>query len=178
MSCLHNLGYCAWTEGRLDDAERYYVEAVSERKTAGIDQGQILTLSGLAEICRIRGRTENALEYLREAPGLSRDATGQRHWPVVDALDKAARFAEMAGSHATAARLWSAAARAHEERATISDIAERRERERCMDRARTELGERAWHEEWEVGRRMTQQEAVEFALANLPFSTKGSETAA
>jgi tetratricopeptide (TPR) repeat protein len=67
---LHNLGWLAWHEGRLDEAEQYLTRALEIRQTYGNEYGVARTLEILARLRASQQRYDEARDRFRHASAI------------------------------------------------------------------------------------------------------------
>jgi len=156
-------GRVASRAGRLVEAERWLGEARVHYRDMGDRGFERVVTSELAHVLRREGRLdEAAAEYRRTILGWRQ--SGNRG-AVANQLECFAFIAAARGQDARAARLLAAAEALRETaEAPMTDF-ERDEYDAAIGRLRAELDERILGSEWAAGRRMTADEAVEFALS-------------
>jgi predicted ATPase len=157
-----NLGMTAAVTGEYERAETFLQEALEVHRKIGAEDmiAPSINLFGFLALSRNDlDRAEElcvvALRELRERaqiPG------------IAFALDILAGVAASRGEIQRAARLWGAAAGSREATGIPWLPEERAMIEPHIDAARTRLDELSWQEEWEKGRSMTLDEAVNYAL--------------
>ncbi|MDQ3437251.1 MAG: tetratricopeptide repeat protein, partial [Actinomycetota bacterium] len=160
-----NLGMTAAVTGEYERAETFLQEALEVHRKIGAEDmiAPSINLFGFLALSRNDpDRAEDlcvvALRELRERaqiPG------------IAFALDILAGVAASRGEIRSAARLWGAAAGSRE----VNNIPwlpeERAMIEPHIDAARVRLEEAVWREEWEKGRSMTLDQAVNYALEDV-----------
>jgi non-specific serine/threonine protein kinase len=160
---LQGLGCVEVGRRDFERAVELHEESLALAREAGDNFGIMLALGLGALVAAYRGEHERARTLCAEGLEAVRP-TGSIHG-VSFMLQILAVSASSEGRPARAARLWGAAAALGETIGTILQPIERRDYGPYIDAARARLGEAAWEAALEEGRRMTQEEAVEYALS-------------
>src|SRR5918911_248115 len=150
-------------QGDFGRAEALYEEGLILARRMGDALGIELLLLGLGLAALGQDEYGRARAFCAEALELSQ-RLDYRHSTAAN-LHILASVAGSEGQPVRAARLWGAAGALRETIGTILQPIERRDYGPYIDAARARLGEAAWEAALEEGRRMTQEEAVEYALS-------------
>ncbi len=159
---LHNLGEVAAEQGDLARAEALQAECLVLWRQSGDLQNVGNALAGLSELARERGDWERALALAREALVLWRDLAYRPGLALL--LDRVAGILQREGDPERAARLMGAAMAIRQEMGAPSPALQGSYREN-LERTRAALGHDRFAAMWDIGRRMTFEEAMEHALA-------------
>jgi predicted ATPase/class 3 adenylate cyclase len=169
------LGLLAWSTGELEQASRLYAEALNNCRAGGnlyLEQNILCELGKVAlargEINQARAQFEQAIQVTIPYIYTNYDA----HHPTLKTLEAMAAFTAAQGQTECNARSLSVAARllgateAWHTRAHHARIHRMlREREACIATLRTAMSEQAFAAAWAEGEAMTEDQAVEVALA-------------
>ncbi|HET9909356.1 MAG TPA: tetratricopeptide repeat protein, partial [Anaerolineales bacterium] len=161
-TAYYGIGEVAWARGQYDLAARKFEESLVLSRELDAKFNIALALYGLGKVAQSRGDYESAHNFHREALTIRR-GTWDRPG-IARSLESFAALAVAEGHMERAARLLGAMETAHElMRFTVSP-AERAEREHGMNSSRTALGDDAFANAYDEGKKMTLDEAVGFAL--------------
>ena len=160
---IQGLGFVEVSRRDLGRAAELHEESLALAREAGDNFGIMLSLGLGALVAAHRGEHERARALCAGGLEAARP-TGSTHG-VILFLDVSVVSASSQGQSARAGRLWGAAGALRETIGTILQPIERRDYGPYIDAARARLGEAAWEAALEEGRRMTQEEAVEYALS-------------
>ena len=161
-TAYYGIGEVAWATGDYDQAARKFEEALALSREMDAKFNIALALYGLGKVASSRGAYESAHTFHRDALTIRR-GTWDRPG-IARSLESLAALAVAEGQMERAARLYGAMEAAHESLHFVVSPAERAEREHGMNRARAELGEDVFTNEYEEGKKLTLDEAVAFAL--------------
>jgi predicted ATPase/class 3 adenylate cyclase len=158
----YNLGFTAAMTGEYERAEAFVREAQALFREVG-DRGMApLASNRLGFLALSQDDPDRAEELCVEA---IRDLQVQAQIPGIDfALEILGGVAASRGGIRRAARLWGAVAGYRDATGAPWIPEERAMIEAHIDAARPRLEEATWREEWEKGRSMTLDQAVEYAL--------------
>jgi predicted ATPase/class 3 adenylate cyclase len=158
----YNLGFTAAMTGEYERAEAFVREAQALFREVG-DRGMApLASNRLGFLALSQDDPDRAEELCVEA---IRDLQEQAQIPGIDfALEILGGVAASRGEIRRAARLWGAVAGYRDATGAPWIPEERAMIEAHIDAARPRLEEATWREEWEKGRSMTLDQAVEYAL--------------
>jgi len=158
----YNLGFTAAMIGEYERAEAFVREAQELFREVG-DRGMApLASNRLGFLALSQDDPDRAEELCVEA---IRDLQEQAQIPGIDfALEILGGVAASRGGIRRAARLWGAVAGYRDATSAPWIPEERAMIEAHIDAARPRLDEATWREEWEKGRSMTLDQAVEYAL--------------
>jgi len=158
----YNLGFTAAMIGEFERAEAFVREAQELFREVG-DRGMApLASNRLGFLALSQDDPDRAEELCVEA---IRDLQEQAQIPGIDfALEILGGVAASRGGIRRAARLWGAVAGYRDATSAPWIPEERAMIEAHIDAARPRLDEATWREEWEKGRSMTLDQAVEYAL--------------
>src|SRR5215217_7626129 len=158
----YNLGFTAAMTGEYERAEAFVREAQELFREVG-DRGMApLASNRLGFLALSQDDPDRAEELCVEA---IRDLQEQAQIPGIDfALEILGGVAASRGGIRRAARLWGAVAGYRDATGAPWIPEERTMIEAHIDAARPRLEEATWREEWEKGRSMTLDQAVEYAL--------------
>jgi hypothetical protein len=158
----YNLGFTAAMTGEYERAEAFVREARELFREVG-DRGMApLASNRLGFLALSQDEPDRAEELCVEA---IRDLQEQAQIPGIDfALEILAGVAASRGGIRRAARLWGTVAGYRDATGAPWIPEERAMIEEHIDAARTRLEQATWREEWEKGRSMTLDQAVDYAL--------------
>jgi tetratricopeptide (TPR) repeat protein len=163
---LHNLGYAAWYQGDRDRAERLFDDSLScfERQRAAVDAVEVRTSIGLLALDR--GRYDRASAILAECLATARKSAIR--WLIATLLEGMAGVVACQDQAERAALLFGAV----EAERRLMDTPRWPARESFQNRwvsiARAALGQERFLQTLEEGRAMPLDQAVAFALHELP----------
>ncbi len=171
MNELHFIGEALRDRGEYDEAERLLEEAVALARDRGSERQLTNTIHSLGDLALDRGQPERALVYFAESMELSLRFRNRRSQiyciaGIASALVRTHRERD-------AARLWGSA-EAHERQLGFRMLsAERQRYEGWLSVAHDRL-EDAFNTAYAAGARLTLEEAVAEALANVPAAHEHS----
>jgi tetratricopeptide (TPR) repeat protein len=158
----YNLGFTAAMTGEYERAEAFVREAQALFREVG-DRGMAPLASNRLGFLALSQDDPDRAEEL--CVGAIRDLQEQAQIPGIDfALEILGGVAASRGGIRRAARLWGAVAGYRDATGAPWIPEERAMIEAHIDAARPRLEEATWREEWEKGRSMTLDQAVEYAL--------------
>jgi non-specific serine/threonine protein kinase len=161
-----NLGWALDELGERDRSSALNEESLRRARAAGNTRHIVFTLDLLATIALREGRTTEALSLVMESLPLSREL----HDPGVTA-DHVRHFASVfaaLGKAEVAVRLLAFAMKQYEELGLFLPDYVVKNKEKTLDAVRTQLDDDAVERAWEEGRRLTVDQAVALALADVP----------
>lgn len=161
-TAYYGIGEVAWARGDYDQAANRFEEALALSREMDAKFNVALALYGLGKVAQSRREYELAYTYHRDALMIRR-GTWDRPG-VARSLESFGALAVAEGEMERAARLYGAMEAAHELIRFIMAPIERDEREQGMTAARTALGDEAFTNAYEDGKKMSLEEAVGFAL--------------
>jgi predicted ATPase/class 3 adenylate cyclase len=170
---LQSMRLLAWACNELGEPQRYRViheEIVHRARAIGDKDNAAFSLASLSWVATGEGRTAEALAMLEEAYRLDREMGDPSAIDVM--LLRFARALAFADKPGPAIRLLGAAEVMHEEAGWTYPDWVVSIRETAMVRARAALGEDAFAEAFEQGRRLTADEAAAIAVAAMTQGTK------
>jgi non-specific serine/threonine protein kinase len=158
-----NLGEVLRLQGRLEEAERRYREALDLTRRVGYRVQDDIIRFNLGQIAMLRGEPSRAAASYRDGLMLARDLgrRGTLGWCV---LGMGQVLAEQ-GDLERAARIFGAGEAMQEKLGYAMDVVDRPLYERALARIREGLSPDRLDAAWGEGRAMTTEEAVEEALA-------------
>lgn len=165
-NAMIQLGWGLNRQGEYARAVELFDEALEISAQFGDARGRARALQYLAEAQCSQGDYEGARRQYREALELLREI-GDKWWGTL-ALEGLAYVAAQQNEARRAARLLGAADRMHELLGAPILTVYRESQEWSRDRARAQLGERAFSEAWEEGRALSFDAAIQFALSDEP----------
>lgn len=170
--CLSMLGYASIRLGDPERATELIEEAVTRLRQARlvVDAYSPLAL-GLAAM--FKGEHVRAKQFITEGLVLGRNWENNLH--AIQGIETAAILATLQARVVMAAKLWGAAEARREVIGTPPDLDDRALHEPHIAVVRTELGEEACKAAWEQGRKMTFDEAVEYALSTVQPDSSAAE---
>ena len=164
LFALLDLGHINYNQGNFIQAKEMGEEGLSLLREIGGDKRDIsvfLRLLGLVALGQ--GDHVRASELLRKSMFLFHECGAK--WEMVQMLEGLAGVSVAQGEWERGARLLGAAEFQREDISAPLPPCDRDDYERSVAAARSKLGEEAFAAEWPEGRRMTLEEAVEFALS-------------
>jgi predicted ATPase/class 3 adenylate cyclase len=163
-SILHQLGLLATRTGDLVAARSLLEKSVGLRRTLGRSDEASMPLTFLAAVALLQLDVETARPSIVESLEIGR-ALGDRR--AAWSLDVLAWLTALEGYPERAVQLAGAGSAMHETSGNRPPPAWVGSVTPPIDRAREELGDKAAQAAWEAGRRMSFDEALEFALGNV-----------
>jgi len=160
---LADLGRVARLGDASDEAAGLYEEALALARELGERGDEALILMGLGLVALEQGDGARAGSLLDESLRMAVEL-GDPH-EVAKGLEAFGALAAAADDPARAARLFGAAESLRERIPSPLSPSGRDERDAHVSRARDALGDEAFSREWASGREMSQEDAVEVALA-------------
>ena len=158
----YGMGEVAWARGEYEQAAKMFEDSLALSKELDAKFNVALALYGLGKVAQSRGDYESADALHREALTIRR-GTWDRPG-IARSLEAFAALAVAQGEMQRAAKLFGAMEAAHELLRFIMAPVERAEREQGMSVAREAMGEEAFANAYEEGKKMSLDEAVGFAL--------------
>jgi predicted ATPase len=162
---LNNQGVVAQLEGDRLRAAALFEEALTIFRDIGLGDDVALLSLNLADSLMYVGRTEEAAEVARDGLSLARGT--HSHIALMHGVEVVAAFAERRGDAEAATRLLGAADGIRMELGDVEQRSEAEERRRLEAMLRDALGAAGYVQVLEEGRRMSLDEAVEYALASI-----------
>ncbi|MGZ6256138.1 MAG: tetratricopeptide repeat protein, partial [Candidatus Limnocylindria bacterium] len=156
---LSNLGLVAACEGDLERAEALLREGLTTYENLNERFKVAGALGNLAEITRLRGRLDDARSYTLSGLRLAQefgDTDG-----VAGSFDSLAKLSNATSNYARAVRLFGLASALRDEAGTTPPVIEREELERELSIARAGVNPATFDAEWQAGRQMTVEAALE-----------------
>jgi predicted ATPase/DNA-binding CsgD family transcriptional regulator len=170
--CLGGLGWMAVRRGDHREATELLEEGLAQFREAGTPvEPDYLTNLGLTAL--LRGDYERAEELIEEGLVLGRELGAKVS--IVESIEVEAMVAASRGKAGRAARLWGTAEASRETLGAPLPPELRTLYEPYTTVARAELGEEVLKAAWEEGRKMTPEEAVEYALSEEERATRAPE---
>ena len=168
---LNNLGNVAAKQDDYATARALYEESLAIRREIGDRQGMVYSLINLGSAAKDHGDYAAAYDLCGEGLTISKELGDKQG--IGFALMELADVAAGQGQTARAARLWAAAEalRAAIDSPLPSYMQAGYDRKTAA--ARVSLGEAAYERAWEVGRAMTVEEAIAYALNTKEQEAKG-----
>jgi non-specific serine/threonine protein kinase len=159
---LGNLGEAHFHMGDVEGAAKRHTEARAMARQVGRTDVEAMQLGNLGNVARARGELSLARTLQSQALVLKRDLGARRQ--VAITLADFASIAGLAGRGARAARLVGAALALRERIGTPQPVPERVDMESCISAVRASMGTEAWSGELLVGRELSMEQAIEYAL--------------
>jgi len=170
---LNDLGSNATWQGNHERARRLFGESLAVYRELGLRSGIAASLGHLGQGARMEGDLAQAAELLSESLALYREQGHQRG--ISGVLLMLGEVAGDAGEPARAARLWGTAQLLREMTGLELPPAGQADYDRNVAAAKAQLDEVAFDRAWEEGRAMTVEEAVEYALGEMPERSEHSQ---
>ncbi|MGH2489361.1 MAG: ATP-binding protein, partial [Candidatus Limnocylindria bacterium] len=160
--------FLAWASKELGDPERFksiYEENLRRARSIGDAENEQWALESLSSVATDEGRHRDALPMLGEAYRLAQDSGDPA---AIDMnLVRFGNALAFAGRFETAVRLLALSDVLHEELGWTYESWFAAIKEQAMEQARAVLGDAAFSEAWEGGRKLTADAAVDLALHTL-----------
>ncbi len=160
---LSGLGEVERLQNHYAAASPLHEESLAILRELGDKEGIGYALAGLGEVERLQNRYDSAVALLAEALSLLKEIGDRPR--VVTCLERFAHLAAAKGRLNRAARLFAVAGAARDTMGTPLPPSDRADYDRTITAARTGLGDEAFAEAWAVGRAMTLEQAVAYALS-------------
>lgn len=162
-NALNDLGELNRWEGNIEEALRLFEESLELANEAEAKILVARALSGLGEVARLEGHPDTALDHLREALRLFRDYGNKRG--VRETLQALGVLAAEAGKPREASRLLGASRAAYEATGAVLAPILTGTRDEAIAQIEVELSTEEFQAEWEKGRAMGADEALDYALS-------------
>jgi tetratricopeptide (TPR) repeat protein len=159
---LSNLGFTTLSRGNSQRATALFEEALSKNREVGDARGVAASLLNLGLAALTRPDDDRAEGLLRESLKTLPEAEDEQ--TMVECLEAMAGAAGARGQARRAVRLWGAGQALREGIGAPLPSDERAILEPHVATARTQLGEKAWEVTLAEGRKLTLEQAVEYAL--------------
>lgn len=172
---LHNLGEIARHQEDYTNAARQYGAALALAQELDDAWATSIQLIWLGVVTRQLGHFAQAGAYLTQSMAIIRQLDDKEH--TVECLEGFAGLAAAQGQTDKAVHLWSAADTLRQSIETPLSPLERHEYQLSLAASRAALGEPGFAAEWEVGRALTLEQAVAYALAAPTASAPDAEPA-
>ena len=156
------LGQLLLFEGRHGEAERYLQDGLDILKGLGDYEGTSIALIFLAEVHRVRGDVEKAESVLCEVISIVLPFGHRPRFALC--FERLAQVASQKNELTRAARLLGAATSMTGRAGVVPNRFRRETLESTVAATREGLGHVAFEAAWEQGRRMSEEDAVQFAL--------------
>jgi predicted ATPase/class 3 adenylate cyclase len=160
---LHLLGEVAWSRGERDKAAALHEAVLPMFMDLGDKSCITSTTSDLALVAQYRGDFRRAGELHRESVAQSRDMGDVPG--VALYLERLAALEQQLGDSTKAARLLGAAEALREQTKVAVPPADQPRYDHVVAAVRAAVADQAFAAAWAEGRAMTQDQAIEFALA-------------
>jgi predicted ATPase/DNA-binding SARP family transcriptional activator/Tfp pilus assembly protein PilF len=161
---LDNLGILAHHQGDHASARILNEESLGIKRELGDQKGIAQSQSSLGIIAIAQGDYASARSLHEASLGIRQELGDQKG--IAQSLEMFATLALKAESGERAARLWGAASALRESIGARQFSEQQEDQERHMATAREEMGEAAFAAAWEIGRALTWEQAVAYALKN------------
>jgi tetratricopeptide (TPR) repeat protein len=158
---LSSLGVVAEHQGELDQARTYHEEALKNRRDRKDPGGTAESLHSLGELAARKGESGQARRYYEQSLA-TRHELGDRP-NVADSLEALGILAAACKDSVQAARLLGAAESLREEINAPTSPAKQEKLDAAISSMRSALGERALAKEWDEGRTMSLEQAIDYA---------------
>ncbi|MDQ5825029.1 MAG: tetratricopeptide repeat protein [Chloroflexota bacterium] len=159
---LTGVGAIAYSQGNHAEAKAAYTEALHLFEEFGDRQSVAMMQNNLGEIALAQSSLSEATAYFKDAMLLLKEIGNKAG--VAGCLDGLAQVAAADGRPEQAARLFGAADALTQATGEAVPVANRGEYTQTVSGVRDSLGERAFEAAWDVGREMSLEEAVAYAL--------------
>ena len=156
---LTNLGLVASYKGDLERAEELHRESLTIYGRHGDRLGVALASGNLAHLAMLNGRLDEARSGQIESLALFRELGDDDG--IAECLERLAMIAEAEGDFLIAVRLFGLASAVRDKVGTVRAAFELTEFEQGLDIARANTDRETFEHEWEIGRQMSIDEAVE-----------------
>ena len=159
---LSSLGVVAENQGELDQARTYHEEALKNRRDRQDPMGTAESLYSLAELAARQGESGQARRYYAQSLAIRQELGDRRN--IADSLEALGILAAGCKDSAQAARLLGAANSLREQINAPPPPAKQEKLDRVLSSTRSALGERAFAKDWDEGRAMSMEQAIDYAL--------------
>ena len=162
-AALRLLGGIALNEGDYERGQALGEESLALCRETGSKPGVAFALLHLGRVAKYRGDYRQAAEMYEESLTLSQELGTKGE--ITECLEELGEVAVAQGQPDRGGRLFGAAEALREEMGNPIRVHERSsDYDQRVAAARAELGEEAFAEEWEEGRAMTIEEAIDYVL--------------
>jgi tetratricopeptide (TPR) repeat protein len=158
----HSQGNIASDQGDFVLARTLYEEALALRRELGDRGGIAASLNSLGNVVYSQGDRASARALYEEALATQQELGDRRN--IAYTLESLAALTSAQGQAERAARLWGAAQVLREALGAPLSQYERAEYDQCLAETRSMIGEESFATAWSVGRTLTLDQAIEYAL--------------
>ena len=158
---LSSLGVVAEHQGELDQARTYHEEALKNRRDRKDPMGTAESLYSLGELAARQGESAQAHRYYGQSLAI-RQELGDR-MNIADSLEGFGILAAACKEPVRAARLLGAAKSLREEIDSPTSPAKEEKLDAAVSGTRSALGKDAFAREWDKGRAMSLEQAIDYA---------------
>jgi non-specific serine/threonine protein kinase len=158
---LSSLGAVAQRQGDYAQARTYHEEALKNRRDRKDPMGTAESLHSLGELAARQGESAQAHRYYAQSLAI-RQELGDR-MNVADSLEALGILAAACEDSVQAVRLLGAANSLREQINAPPSPARQEKLDTVLSSTRSALGERAFAKEWDEGRAMSLEEAIDYA---------------
>jgi tetratricopeptide (TPR) repeat protein len=158
---LSSLGVVTEHQGELDQARTYHEEALKNRRDRKDPGGTAESLHSLGELAARKGESDKARRYYEQSL-TTRHELGDRP-NVADSLEALGILAAACKDLVQAARLLGAANSLREKISAPPSPAKQEKLDRVFSSTRSALGKDAFAKEWDKGRAMSLEQAIDYA---------------
>ncbi|MGB7062844.1 MAG: protein kinase [Candidatus Zixiibacteriota bacterium] len=159
---LSSLGVVAENQGELDQARTYHEEALKNRRDRKDPMGTAESLHSLGELAARQGESGQARRYYTQSLAIRQKLGDRRN--VADSLEALGILVAGCKDSAQAARLLGAANSLREQINAPPPPAKQEKLDRVLSSTRSAFGESAFAKEWDEGRAMSMEQAIDYAL--------------
>jgi len=158
---LSSLGVVTEHQGELDQARTYHEEALKNRRDRQDPMGTAESLYSLGELAARQGECDRAHRYYGQSLAI-RQELGDR-MNIADSLEGFGILAAACKEPVRAARLLGAAKSLREEIDSPTSPAKKEKLDAAVSGTRSALGKDAFAREWDEGRAMSLEQAIDYA---------------
>jgi len=159
---LSSLAVVAEHDGELDQARAYHEEALQNRRDRKDPMGRSESLHSLGELAARKGESDQARRYYEQSLAIRQKLGDRMH--VADSLEALGMLAAACKDFGQAARLLGAANSLREQIGAPPSPAKQEKINKAISSTRSAMGESSFAKEWNEGRKMSMDQAVDCVL--------------
>jgi predicted ATPase/tRNA A-37 threonylcarbamoyl transferase component Bud32/Tfp pilus assembly protein PilF len=159
---LSSLAVVAEHDGELDQARAYHEEALKNRRDRKDPMGTSESLHSLGELAARQGQSDQARSYYAQSLAIRQKLGDRMH--VADSLEALGILVVASEDLAYAARLLGAASSLREKINAPPSPAKQEKLDKAISTTRSAMGESSFTKEWDQGRAMSMEQAVDCVL--------------
>jgi predicted ATPase/class 3 adenylate cyclase len=159
----HNLGLAAYIRRDYDVARTLFEEVLEAYRELSYKSGTASMLANLGNVALRQGNSKQAQTLFEECLSLRRDLGDQKG--IASGLEEMGQALAMQSHFERAAQIWGAASEIRKSFGMVLTSSERAQLDKEVNDARSKLGPESFEAAWNMGAKLTWEQAVDVALA-------------